>query len=304
MTKKEKKVEHKKESKECCSGNVWMYISIGLGIAFLIALVFAISGATKTDSAVTPSTGIGTTQAGNIVINLFKTAQGIDVNVISVVEANNMYKITLSAQGQTGDVYVTLDGKFLSQGLVEIATLLVPPVPPKAVEVSTGINPVKGPANAKATIVVFSDYQCPACVAVEPELEKVLKQFDGQVKFAYRNLPLTSIHEFAQKAAEAAECAMDQNKFWEMHDKLFAASGDLAIDKLKQYAVDLGLDATTFNTCLDSSKYASAIAQDVADATTLKVGGTPTFFINGKQYGFKSTENFAQLVASEIAAAN
>jgi protein-disulfide isomerase len=300
MVKKETKVEHKKEHKECCSGNVWMYISIGLGIAFLIALVFAIAGATKT---ITPSstTGIGTTQAGNIVINLFKTAQGIDVNVISVTEVNGMYKVTLSAQGQTGEIYVTLDGKFLSQGLVDIDALLVPP---KAVEVGLGINPVKGPENAKATIVVFSDYQCPACIAVEPELNKVLKQFEGQVKFAFRNLPLTSIHEFAQKAAEASECAMDQNKFWEMHDKLFEANGDLAVDKLKQYAVELGLDATTFNTCLDSSKYANAVAQDVAEASALKVGGTPTFYINGKQYGFKSTESFAQNIASEIAAAN
>lgn len=300
MTKKETKVEHKdSKSKECCSGNVWMYISIGLGIAFLIALVFAISGATKTTTPAT--TGIGTNAAGNVIVSLFKTAQGIDVNVISVVEANGLYKITLSAQGQTGEVYLTLDGKYLSQGLVDIVALMTPP---KAVEVSTGINPVKGPENAKATIVVFSDYQCPACIAVEPELNKVLKQFEGQVRFAFRNLPLNSIHPLAQKAAEASECANDQNKYWEYHDVLFEANGALEVEKLKQYAVDLGLDSTTFNTCLDSDKYAGAVAQDVADAQILKVGGTPTFFINGKQYGFKSTENFAQLVASEIAAAN
>jgi peptidylprolyl isomerase len=98
----------------------------------------------------------------------------------------------------------------------------------------------------------------------------------------YRDLPLTSIHQYAQKAAEASECADDQGKFWEYHDLLFANQSAIDVDSLKAYAVRLGLDTASFNNCLDSGKQTSEVQKDAQDAQSYGAGGTPAFFINGR----------------------
>ncbi len=98
----------------------------------------------------------------------------------------------------------------------------------------------------------------------------------------YRDLPLTSLHQYAQKAAEASECADDQGKFWEYHDLLFANQGALDVDSLKGYAAQLNLDTATFNDCLDGGKQAEEVNKDAEDARSYGATGTPAFFINGQ----------------------
>jgi protein-disulfide isomerase len=98
----------------------------------------------------------------------------------------------------------------------------------------------------------------------------------------YRDFPLTSIHQYAQKAAEASECADDQGKFWEYHDLLFANQSTLDVDSLKGYAAELDLDTATFNDCLDEGKQSSEVEKDSQDAQAAGVTGTPAFFINGQ----------------------
>ena len=98
----------------------------------------------------------------------------------------------------------------------------------------------------------------------------------------YRDFPLTSIHPDAQKAAEATECADDQDKFWEYHDLLFANQSALDVDSLKGYAAQLGLDTATFDDCLDTGKSTAEVEKDLQDAQSYGVGGTPAFFINGQ----------------------
>ncbi len=98
----------------------------------------------------------------------------------------------------------------------------------------------------------------------------------------YRDFPLTSIHQYAQKAAEASECADDQGKFWEYHDLLFANQGALDVDSLKGYAKQLGLDTSTFNSCLDEGKQTAEVEKDSQDAQAAGASGTPAFFINGQ----------------------
>ena len=98
----------------------------------------------------------------------------------------------------------------------------------------------------------------------------------------YRDFPLTSIHQYAQKAAEASECADDQGKFWEYHDLIFANQSAIDVDSLKGYAEQLGLDTATFNDCLDSGKQTAEVEKDTQDAQSYGAGGTPAFFINGK----------------------
>jgi protein-disulfide isomerase len=98
----------------------------------------------------------------------------------------------------------------------------------------------------------------------------------------YRDFPLINIHQYAQKAAEASECADDQGKFWEYHDLLFANQAALDVDSLKGYAADLGLDTDTFNDCLDGGKQTAEVEKDAQDAQSYGAGGTPAFFVNGQ----------------------
>jgi len=171
------------------------------------------------------------------------------------------------------------------------------------VTVSPGDTPAKGAVNAKVTIIEFSDYQCSYCGAVEPTIEQILQNYPNDVKLYYRNFPLTQLHPDAMNAAMAAECANEQGKFWEMHNKLFANQGALGVTNLKQYASDLGLDTAKFNSCLDSNKYSSQIAKDQQDGNTAGVSGTPAFFINGLPLvGAQPFSVFQQAINSELAA--
>ncbi len=173
----------------------------------------------------------------------------------------------------------------------------------KLLEVSEDDDAVLGDENAPVTIVEFSEFECPFCAkfydgAYQQIKEKYVET--GKVKIIFRDFPL-SFHANAQKAAEATECAEEQGKFWEMHDTLFENQASIAVDDLKKYAVDLGLDAEAFNACLDSGKYAEEIEKDMNDGAALGVSGTPGFFINGiKLSGAQPFENFEAIIESEL----
>ncbi|MBI2507460.1 DsbA family protein [Candidatus Woesearchaeota archaeon] len=146
-------------------------------------------------------------------------------------------------------------------------------------------DPVLGNKDAPLTIVEFSDFQCPFCARFRSEtFEQIKSQYidTGKVKLVYRDFPLTSIHPMAQKSAEAAECADDQGKFWEMHDLIFERQASLSMTSLKQWAEELGLNGNDFNKCLDSGKHASEVSKDSSDAQSAGAQGTP-FFIVGNQ---------------------
>ena len=141
---------------------------------------------------------------------------------------------------------------------------------------------IRGNKDAKVTLMEFSDFQCPYCEQFNPTVDQVRKDYPDTVRIVYKNYPLTTIHPMAQKAAEAAECAGAQGKFWEMHDKLFANQSTLSVDNYKAWAKDLGLNQTKFNTCLDYSETAAKIAADQKYGDTVGVSGTPTSFVNGE----------------------
>lgn len=143
---------------------------------------------------------------------------------------------------------------------------------------------IEGSASAKVTIIEYSDFQCPYCGSfVAQTLPQITTDYinTGKVRLVFRQFPL-SFHQYAEKAAEASECAGDQNKFWEMHSKLFANQQALDDVSLKKYATDLGLDATKFNSCLDSGTKKSLVQAEEQEGTGLGVSGTPSFFINGQ----------------------
>ena len=174
------------------------------------------------------------------------------------------------------------------------------PTEPKA-EVGADDDPVKGPATAKITIIEFSDFQCPFCARAVPTMEQIFKTYGDKVRLVYRDFPL-SFHQYAQKSAEAAECADEQGKFWEYHDSLFANQNALDIDSLKKYASDTKLDTAKFNECLDSGKYAEEVQKDFKDGQSAGVRGTPAFFINGRLVsGAQPFETFKKIIDEELA---
>jgi protein-disulfide isomerase len=174
---------------------------------------------------------------------------------------------------------------------------------PPRIAVDASSAPVRGGKDAPVSIVEFSDFQCPYCIRVAPTLERLRATYGDKIKIAFRDFPLPS-HALAPKAAEAAACAGEQGKFWEMHDRLFAANGKLDVPELKTYAGDLGLAAEAFAACLDGGKQAADWKADVAAGQRYGVTGTPAFFINGRMFvGAQPYDNFAAVIDDELARA-
>lgn len=146
---------------------------------------------------------------------------------------------------------------------------------------------VRGDKNAKVSLVEFSDLQCPACKAYQPNIDKALKEFNGEIKLTYKHFPLT-IHKNSTAAAKAAEAAGAQEKFWEMHDLLFdkqeewsVLDSTAVVDKFGQYAKDLGLNIEKFKLDYSDKSYEAKITAQENEGTNAGVAATPTFFLNG-----------------------
>ncbi len=177
--------------------------------------------------------------------------------------------------------------------------VLLPPYEAPKVSVDA-IGPTKGPATAPITIVEFSDYECPYCVRAEPTVKDLIAAYPGKIRLVYRDYPLP-MHSKAPKAAEAAHCAADQGKYWEMHDKLFAASGKLDVADLKAAARDVGIDGGKFDQCLESGEKAKVVEMHRKAGDDAGVSGTPAFFINGRPLaGAQPLEAFRAVVDQEL----
>jgi len=158
-------------------------------------------------------------------------------------------------------------------------------------------------SDAPVTIVEFSDFQCPYCASQQPILKKIKRAYGDQVNILYKHIPLP-IHPFAQRAAEASECARDQDKFWEYHDLLFDQQDSISEVLFSQLAQQLGLSISQFNQCLASGAKKSVVQTDLAEAQSLMISGTPTFFINGQRFvGVQSYEELQQMIDQALAKA-
>jgi protein-disulfide isomerase len=195
---------------------------------------------------------------------------------------------------------------------------------PKTITIDPGDNPAKGPADAKVTIIEFSDFQGPHCGSfAQQTLPQILSNYGDKIRFVFVNSPITG-NAYAEKAAEAGECANEQGAFWQYHDLVFqnqqvltnlltpdpTAGSAKVVESLKGYAAQLGLDTAKFNDCLDSGRMASAVQADqqayqkaIQDAG-LTSHGLPAFFINGNYLGgAKPYSVFKQLIDAALAAA-
>jgi protein-disulfide isomerase len=143
---------------------------------------------------------------------------------------------------------------------------------------------VQGPAKAAIEIVEFGDFQCPDCGIAYPVIKQIQKIYGDQIRFAFRNLPLTDIHTYAKIAAMAAEAAGQQHKYWEMHDLIYEHQQELSNELLYRLADQLSLNAEQFENDLHNRALLERIKDDVQSAENSQVPGTPTFFVNGKLF--------------------
>lgn len=191
---------------------------------------------------------------------------------------------------------------------------------PQRLDIDADDDPFLGPKNAKVAVVEFSDFECPYCgaamgthealvqrfksqdpnwEAAVPKLKELAKQ--GKIKLVFRDFPL-GFHSQAKPAAEAAECADEQGKFWEYHDKLFENQDKLGSELYPELAEEIGLDAAKFKTCVETGKYSQEVQADIAYASQVGVSGTPTFFVNGiKVSGAQPYSVFKQIIDAELA---
>ena len=162
---------------------------------------------------------------------------------------------------------------------------------------------VKGPEGAPVTLVEFSDYQCGYCRRAEPTVGQILVEYGDKIRFVYMDFPL-SFHPRAMPSSIAAHCANEQGKYWPMHENLIREAGDLSDEDLKKRAAVVGLDAEAFGSCLASSRPQPGIEAAFKVGQDAGVGGTPSFFINGRMIiGAKPAEEFKAIIDDELARA-
>ena len=181
----------------------------------------------------------------------------------------------------------------------DVRILLQEPQAPTQL-ISVDDDPSRGDAKAPVTVVEFTDFQCPACAAMHPILEEVLKSYGNKVRFVVRDFPLP-IHANARKAAEAANAAHQQGKFFEYAGLLFQRQDALDSASLKKYATELGLDRVRFDAALDKGTYADEVQRDLIDGETYGVDSTPTIFVNGVVLGTLSSEALRQAIDRALA---
>jgi predicted DsbA family dithiol-disulfide isomerase len=169
-----------------------------------------------------------------------------------------------------------------------------------SIDVSVDDDPMKGTKGAPITIIEFTDYQCPFCGRARPTVQQIIETYGDKVHYVLRDFPL-SFHKDAKKASEAAQCAGDQDKYWEYSDKLWSNQRALTTPDLKKYAQELSLNQKEFDQCLDSGKFSDEVDKDMADGSKAGVTGTPSFFINGQMLtGARPFEQFKEIIDMEL----
>lgn len=179
-----------------------------------------------------------------------------------------------------------------------LQVILREPDPP-VLKIATDDQPSKGGANAAVTIIEFTDYECPSCGRSQPVIEEVIQEYGDKVKLVVRDYPLDQ-HTHAAKAAEAAEAAREQGKYWEYVSLLFKNQNALEPNNLKEYATQVGLDRAKFDQALDSGKFTDKVQRDLREGDKLGVNSTPTVFINGKRIRDKSREGLKAAIDAAL----
>jgi protein-disulfide isomerase len=278
------------------SAKSWIFINrwkVAFSAAAIILVVLIFLGRTSSGEEI-----------GNQIVTLLQSQVPGTIILQDVTEESGLYRIDIIIDGQLIPLYATKDGKLF--GTMQPLTIS-DSEDIKIVDVSEDDDAVIGEDDAPVTIIEFSDFECPFCSVFWRDTLPLIEENyvdTGKVKIIFRDFPL-DIHDNAQKAAEAAECAREQGgdeMFWEYHDVLFDNQDKLSLIELKNYASQLGLDIGKFNSCLDSGKFENEVLADLQDGIDAGVSGTPSFFVNGKMIeGAQPYSVFKMIIDDELA---
>ena len=289
--------------------NPWRLSTLVLALVVVVFIGMSVYG----DGSITGN-AISEEAAANKLLSFISAQGNGEAKLVSAENTGSLYLMTVNYRGQDIPVFVTLDGSYLITDPVPLNGAAVPrpgpgaPAEPKGpITVNTEGSPSQGNAEARVTMIEFSDYECPFCGRFYTDAYAQLKKEyidTGKIKFVFKDFPL-SFHPQAQKAAESARCVRDQKGdegYFKMHDLLFANQQSLNVENEKKWALTLGVNGAAFDTCLDSGKHAKIVQDDLAYGQTLGVSGTPTLFINGKEIvGAQPYSVVKQMIEAELA---
>ncbi len=216
-------------------------------------------------------------------------------------------ELTRGSQTQKVDLIMSPDGRYVVFGEVEDVTS--DPFAEIAKKIKTEGEPSEGPADAKVTIVEYSDFQCPYCARAHSTVDQVMKEYKGKVRLVYKNFPL-GFHKFAEPAAIAAECTFEQDPaaFWKLYDYYFEHQQQLSPENIKEKTLEAvkgtKVDTAKFDDCFDNKKTLAKVQADQAEGQQVGVTGTPAFIINGRKLsGAQPIDRFKAIIDDELARA-
>jgi len=220
---------------------------------------------------------------------------------------SGVYEVTLEvAKGEQKDsavLYVSRDGQFLLRGTVDDVTK--DPLEDTRTKLNLDDSPSLGPKEARVTVVEFADFECPACGALHPQLQAVLRQYP-QVRFVYKDYPLSEIHPWARTASLAGRCVynLDHAAFWRFYDAVYdhqtVISAEGAWDKMGEYSAASGVDADKVKACMNTPEAAQAIDASFAQGQKLEITSTPTLFVNGRRMVGGSADLLGQFISYDL----
>jgi protein-disulfide isomerase len=213
-------------------------------------------------------------------------------------------EVAFNGQSDTTVIYVSKDGKFLIRG--ELDDMSVDPLESVRKLIHTEGDPAKGPADSRVTVVEYADYECPSCLQFDTLWRTLLPKYP-QVRYVFKDFPLTDLHPWALSAAEAAHCVYTQNpsSFWKFHDSIYDAqdlfSPDNAFDKLVDLATQAGANPDQLKTCMVDTHTADFIQAEQTEGQSLDISSTPTIFVNGRRIVGPNQELLEQYIQFEQA---
>jgi Na+/H+ antiporter NhaA len=267
-------------------------ITLGIVVAYVVGKPAGIAGSTwlvtsLSRGRIRPPVGWASVLGGGSIAGIGFT--------VSLLIATLAFQGVDLQEAKLGVLSAALCASALTWGVVR-STAMLPPrlklravlgsaqtIVDLAVPVELERDHLRGPEEAPVTLVEYGDFECPYCGQAEPVIRDLLADF-GDLRYVWRHLPLNDVHQHAQLAAEAAEAASAEGKFWEMYDLLLSHQDALTVRDLLSYAGELGLDRERFREALRKRKFAARVQEDVESADLSGVSGTPTFFINGRRH--------------------
>ena len=284
--------------------------------AVLLVTIFALSAAAQTKPATqtaapsSPADAQLLSKVESYLRNLFGWGPEYKVTLgpVTPAEIPDLQKIPVSINYQghdeKGTVYVTKDAHYMFRG--EIRDMTKDPFAANRAKITTSDSPSTGPADAKVTVVEFSDFECPHCQVMYPIVKQLESEFP-QVRFVFKNFPLEQLHPWAMSAALAARCVYKTSNaaFLKFQDSVFTnqdiITPDNAWDMLTQYAVAAGVSADPLHSCMTDPAAKAAVNADIAEGKSLNVESTPTFFINGRPFQTDNKADFEQIIRFALA---